>query len=99
MLGTVGVFEFVNGLNEPVRIGNSFYKSAYRPGTTPKIGDFGARPLVADPTAPFAACSTNVFLMWAPTNGGAYRAVMYCPLEYSDHEAPFAQSQPFAIGR
>lgn len=77
-IGTVGVFELVNSLQEPISIRIGFYKQSARLGVGLSEGEFAARPLTEQPVASLAAQSTNRFEMWVPTKGGPYRAVLHC---------------------
>lgn len=70
--GKQGVFQVVNRSSETISDGSGHYKPATRSGLNAEAGDYAANINASDR---FAAGTTNVIIMWIPTNGGPYRLV------------------------
>jgi len=71
-IGKLGVFRVVNQCSETIINGGGHYKPATRSGLNAEVGDYGANSRGSDR---FAAGTTNVVILWIPTNGGPYRLV------------------------
>jgi hypothetical protein len=70
--GRLGVFQVVNQCSETIINSGGHYKPATRSGFNVEEGDYGANSRGSDR---FAAGTTNVVMLWIPTNGGPYRLV------------------------